>query len=772
MHSQRIPGILTLGAAALAALVLGACDGSTSEPQPTVASVTIEPAGPGITAGQTVQLTATARDASGAPIQGKTFTWQSQSEMVATVSGSGLVTGNQAGAAVITASVDGRTGQSTVTVSAPSSVIVTSVAPTTLNAGETATITGEGFGATPAANTVTIGGAPAQVVNASSTSLTVTVPPTVCRPSGEVVVRVVVAGEAGEKRHPWQAGAALNAPLGQLVRLDPASTFCIQLAANSGTSEFLIGVQSVTGVATTLTPVTVQGSVPGSAPSASSAPSVSARPTFAQPSTFTLRSGLNLPVSRAADRRERHRTAELQHRQRELRFLATRRPGTDPLLRAQASGMQAAVVDAAVPGTVAVDDTVDVKYPQTLNSCTAFTPLRAVVRRVGTRAIWVEDVGNPTGGFSAANYNTLGTQFDATIGATNTAYFGEPTDFDGNSRIVIIITKEINKENNTLGRVYSADFFPADCPASNGGEYFYGIAPDPTGTYGDAYTVADALLDMPFIIAHEMAHVIQFGRRLTTPGATDFQTLWELEGQATLAEEVVGHAITGNQPRQNYGFSVAWNEPQSTAVDWYINGFVDLALYFGFESQTSSVPGAPEQCGWLGRPENGSMGPCIGGRSLYGVTWSFLRWISDHYGPTFPGGEQGLHRALVADTRTGFATIGGVVGEPIDMLLAHWAATLYVDDRLGGANTLLTLPSWNLNGALPDGIFSRLFEPAQLRPRARGFTAFEDNVSVRAGSTAYYRLSGTGHPAGAFSATGTGGAALPSHMRVWIVRLQ
>jgi hypothetical protein len=746
-------------AAVAVATILGGCGDSPSGPPPlVVASVTIEPADPGIITGQTVQLTATARAADGTAIPGKQFTWVTQNGTVASVSTTGFVIGLSAGTAVITASVDGRTGQVTVAVVDPSPVIITGVAPDPLQAGGQVTITGSGFNPSAAGNAVTVGGAPAQVLTASTTSITATVPATVCRPSGNITIRVAVGSDAGEAVHPFVTTAQpLQVGVGQQVRLDPAATYCIQLAAGAAAAEFLIGVQSVSETAATLTPARVEISVPGSAPP----------PTAAVTSTafaFAAGPGVSLPATAVSGRRARHRADEIRHRAREMEFLAARRPSAAGGLRTFAGQ---AGISASVPGTVAVGDTVDVKYPQSGDpTCSAFTPLRAVVRRVGTHGLWVEDVANPAGGFSAADYQLLGEQFDDRIAATNFAYFGEPTDFDGNGRVVIVITKEINKEEFTLGRVYSLDFFPAECAASNGGEYFYGIAPDPTGAVSEAYTVADAILDMPFIIAHELAHVIQFGRRLTTPGATGWQSIWELEGQATFAEEVVGHAVTGNALYQNYGFAVAWNTPEATPVDWYINGFVDLALYFGFETQNTAVPNAPEICGWLDR----EVGPCIGRRSVYGVPWSFLRWISDQYGPSFPGGEAGLHRAFVQDTRTGFATISGVVGEPIDLLLARWAAALYMDDRIPNTDPSLGFTSWNMTN-----IFGQLVEPARLRPRQRGFSASADNVSVRSGSTAYFRLFGGGaHPAGAVSVTGTGtgGSPLPGHMRVWIVRIQ
>src|SRR5947207_1990748 len=62
-----------------------------------VASVAVAPATASLTVGQTVQLTATAKDSAGGPLTGRTVMWSSSNTSVATVSGSGLVTSDAAG---------------------------------------------------------------------------------------------------------------------------------------------------------------------------------------------------------------------------------------------------------------------------------------------------------------------------------------------------------------------------------------------------------------------------------------------------------------------------------------------------------------------------------------------------------------------------------------------------------------------------------------------------------------------------------------------------
>jgi len=102
-----------------------------------VASVAVTPPAPSIQVGQTVQLTATPRDASGNPLTGRVVTWSSSNSAVASVSSSGLVTGKAAGSATITATSEGKSGSAAVTITTTpvASVTVAPAAPTILVGG-------------------------------------------------------------------------------------------------------------------------------------------------------------------------------------------------------------------------------------------------------------------------------------------------------------------------------------------------------------------------------------------------------------------------------------------------------------------------------------------------------------------------------------------------------------------------------------------------------------------------------------------------------------
>src|SRR5205807_5104621 len=84
-----------------------------------VATVAVSPASATVSAKQTLQLTATPKDANGNTLTGRTITWGSSNNAVATVSSSGLVSGVTTGSATITATSETKSGTSAITVSTP-----------------------------------------------------------------------------------------------------------------------------------------------------------------------------------------------------------------------------------------------------------------------------------------------------------------------------------------------------------------------------------------------------------------------------------------------------------------------------------------------------------------------------------------------------------------------------------------------------------------------------------------------------------------------------
>jgi hypothetical protein len=756
-----------------------ACSGSDSTGPNIVEHVEITGA-QSIQAGQTVQLNGRVLDQNNNVVTGRTLTWSSSNTGIATVNPStGLVSGVGPGTATITA----RSGNVSNTVDIPvtASLSITGVAPAVLRAGENGTVTGTGFSADVLSNSVTISGERVSITSSTNTSITFSIPANICLPTGPAEVRVTVAGQQTSPfGHPFESTSSpTTIPLGQQVVITNPANFCVRLAASSSNEAYVVGVQSIAEDVTQVTSVRVNG-----AAAAGQASAVLAQRAI-EPFAFTTS---QVFASARAQYRARHRAAEMQMRLNERQWLRGR---SLPHYLAAQPGL----ASASIPSTVAVGDTINIRVPKRANNCTQFTEIRAVVRLIGQRGVWLDDVANPANGLTLADVQAASTQLDQDIHPTITAHFGNLSDLDNNGgRVAMVITKEVNRDGEALGVVAPADFFPRtgsnSCPSSNVGETMYIRAADPTGIHGTAFSAQVAREELFITVAHELVHVIQFGRRVTNPNATTFAEVWELEGQALIGEETIGHVLTGRSTGQNYGLDVAFAGTDLSDIEdpypYYFDKFFDLWAYHGLQWNGNTpdpniqVSGAPEQCSWLAAEEQGNTGPCQEWRPIYGVPWLLLRWISDQFSSRYGTGEPGLQRALIDHTRDGFETLADVTGTSISELLAQWSASLYVDDCAGRIvspcgtgvtfNSRLLLPSWNLasiNGAGPP----RLISTVGLRPRERTFGIFSEEFQVRGGSTAYFRLSGS-RPAFTVGARTGNGGTLPGHMQVWIVRVE
>ena len=107
-------------AATFALIALTSCAKTSRKtitaPADAAASVAVSPASAMLAQGGTASLTATPKDASGTALAGRVVTWASDNTAAATVNGSGLVTTVAAGSATITATCEGQTGTSAITV--------------------------------------------------------------------------------------------------------------------------------------------------------------------------------------------------------------------------------------------------------------------------------------------------------------------------------------------------------------------------------------------------------------------------------------------------------------------------------------------------------------------------------------------------------------------------------------------------------------------------------------------------------------------------------
>jgi uncharacterized protein YjdB len=126
MISAVAPGSATISATSEG--VSAQASMSVVDPAPApVASVSVALGASSLNPGQTTQAIATTRDASNNVLTGRVITWSSSNAGIATVSSSGLVTAIAIGSAQITATSEGQSGNSTLTVTSAPPVPVASV---------------------------------------------------------------------------------------------------------------------------------------------------------------------------------------------------------------------------------------------------------------------------------------------------------------------------------------------------------------------------------------------------------------------------------------------------------------------------------------------------------------------------------------------------------------------------------------------------------------------------------------------------------------------
>ncbi|MCH7475709.1 MAG: Ig-like domain-containing protein [Gemmatimonadetes bacterium] len=168
----------------------------TGNGTPTVATVVVTPGNATLVSlGETVQLTASALDANGNTISGKTFTWSSSDESLVTVSSSGLATAIGNGVATIMATTEGVQGSASLTVAQVASrVEVTPASATVFPPGATVQLAASAEDAKGNAisdKTFTWSSSDESIATVSSSGLVTAVA------NGSVTITATVEGQSG-----------------------------------------------------------------------------------------------------------------------------------------------------------------------------------------------------------------------------------------------------------------------------------------------------------------------------------------------------------------------------------------------------------------------------------------------------------------------------------------------------------------------------------------------------------------------------------------------
>jgi hypothetical protein len=686
--------------------------------------------------------------------------------------------GNSPGAETLTASTAGPTTLSasfsaTATASGTATQVnLTSVSQDTLVEGATISLVGTGFSTVTANDTVKIDGVVAAVIGATPTQLTTVVPAYDCRPARDGIVTVTIgtSTSAGitKRIHP---ASFVDMAAGTQQILQTPSGFCLQFRPSAtGGDRYVFGVSAAAELPSTQFGVTVSSGVGAGSAVASGATGPRTLSVFSRPG------GASRAPQSSVDREVAQRSAGQYAAEARLR--QWERDHLPALARGVAANSAGAVLPrrSTVSAIPKIGDTLRVSVIDAgaTNLCSApTTTVLAKVKAIGSAGIWATDINNPgPDSLTDAEVRAYSDTFDLKIYASDVANFGAPSDIDGNGRVVIIMTIAVNKESggNLAGFVFSGDLFSAaSCASSNVGEYFYGNVPDPGNVAGTgARSHAAIAYQLPSLIAHEFSHDIQDARRLVLARGTGMSS-WEAEGQAMMAQELVGHDVLGNSAGNDYtyAFLTSGQNPR-----WYKQGFDLLGAYFGFKySSSGKNDNAPDDCSLYATTTTANIA-CFNG-AFYGASWSFQRYLVDRFGATYPGGPTQLTRDVIGKNvglsgRANWQALLGLSAAGFDSLYAQWSGMLVADDVISGESSALTMSSWNLSD-----ILAGFGSSYQIYGQVHTFGSFTDSRTVNGGGTAYTAVSSVGaHPAMAIKVRDGSGAFLGSamHAQLWIIR--
>jgi hypothetical protein len=399
---------------------------------------------------------------------------------------------------------------------------------------------------------------------------------------------------------------------------------------------------------------------------------------------------------------------------------------------------------AQLAGVPAPGDVLNLDVPDgnSTDLCANYFQTQAVVASVSRRAILAVDTldGPPTLLFPQTVLDSITQEFDNNTFVTDSSYFGNPTDVDGNGRVILLFTGEVNKltpANSQTGFVggffFAGDYFPKTGPAgqscaeSNNAEIMYLLAPDPTGKYGNVQSASSVRQGTRGTIPHELEHMINAGNRFFNPAATAFEDNWLDESLAHIAEEAVGRVSRGFTDLQTLAMADMLPPGNQSARDDFNAFFFENFARLSF---------------WMARPDtsSGISSNSDANLSSSGADWAIGRYAADNYSNA---DVRAFTRKLAAGPDNGIHNFTTVAGASLDTLMAGWLVSMYADHfGIAGLSPKYQYRSYNFRNIMPPVAGSVLSNggayPLQVIPIGSG----SDNIStmVKAGSGDYFRL--------------------------------
>jgi hypothetical protein len=298
-------------------------------------------------------------------------------------------------------------------------------------------------------------------------------------------------------------------------------------------------------------------------------------------------------------------------------------------------------------------------------TCSKFDTVGAIAQSVGQHiAIYVDTLA-PSPGSSTSDLDSLKRVFDSRLYPLDTAAFGNVSDIDSNTVVIVLMTNTVNKlvtkarcnaEGFIAGFFFSGDLDPVAASQFNNGEIFYSIVADPNGTLSCAHSVAEVRDGTGVTFTHEFQHMINFVEHVRVRNSNEEEG-WLDEGLSKYAEEIAGRSYLPNDSL----FSL-----------YLFNDAYDAFQYLS----------APEMSPLLIPADTGTL-------AEVGASWLFTRFITDQFGDSLAG-------KLVQSTQIGAANVAAKTGQPFAVTISHWGLANWVSDLPGfAAPAELKYKSWH-----------------------------------------------------------------------------
>jgi hypothetical protein len=190
---------------------------------------------------------------------------------------------------------------------------------------------------------------------------------------------------------------------------------------------------------------------------------------------------------------------------------------------------------------------------------------------MSNRAVVVADTGNPAGGFTMAEYESVAAAFDTLVYPVDVRNFGEPTDLDGNGRSIIFYTRAVNELTPPSSGLRHRRVLlePRPVPAQRRQNALrreqrrravLHARPRPERHHQrqPAARASRCSRGTVSVIAHEFQHLINASRRLYVLRTNNYdEVTWLNEGLSHVAEELSFYQAARLSPAGQAGQSAA-----------------------------------------------------------------------------------------------------------------------------------------------------------------------------------------------------------------------